>query len=102
MYLLARYRLPGAEPARDSVGIAFRAYSSSWVLAPYPAMDPGQLSLPGGAQFDLSWTRATDRWSLRLSVENLFDRQLYGPQSEPGSIPLEPRRSFCIATTFAF
>ena len=102
MYLLARYRLPGAEPARDSVGIAFRAYSSSWVVAPYAAMDPGQLSLPGGAQLDLSWTRATDRWSLRLSVENLFDRQLYGPQSEPGSIPLEPRRSFCIATTFAF
>jgi len=102
MYLLARYRLPETEPARDSVGIAFRAYSSSWVVAPYPAVDSGQLSLPGGAQLDLSWMRATDHWSLRLSVENLLDRQLYGLQSEPGSIPLEPRRSFCIATTFAF
>jgi iron complex outermembrane receptor protein len=102
MYLLARYRLPGTQPARDSVGFAFRAYSSSWVVPPYPAVDAGQLSLPGGAQLDLSWMRATDRWSLRLSVENLFDRQLYSPQSTPGYIPLEPRRSFSITTAFAF
>jgi iron complex outermembrane receptor protein len=95
--LLARYRLPGSEQARDSVGLAFRAYSSSWAVPPNPSVGPAQLRLPGGARFDLSWMRAAERWSLRFSIENLFDRQLYETQSAPDYIPLQPRRSFGVS-----
>jgi iron complex outermembrane recepter protein len=95
--LLTRYRLPGSEQARNSVGLAFRAYSSSWAIPPNPSMGPEQLRLPGGARFDLSWIRAAERWSLRFSIENLFDRQLYGTQPAPEYIPLQPRRSFGVS-----
>ena len=100
LHLLARYRLPATEPVRNSLGLAFRAYSSSWVVPPDPSADPSGLRLPGGAQFDLSWTREAERWSLRVSTENLFDRQLYGTQSTPGYIPLRPRRSVGLTATF--
>jgi iron complex outermembrane receptor protein len=100
MFLLGRYRLPGAGPMRNSLGLGFRAYSSSWVVPPDPAGDPSGLRLPGGAQFDVSWTRTAQRWSLRLSIDNLFNRQLYGTQSAPGHIPLQPGRSVGITATF--
>jgi len=98
--LLARYRLPATEPVRNSLGLAFRAYSSSWVVAPDQPGSPSGLRLPGGAQFDLSWTREAERLALRVSIENLFDRQLYGTQSAPGQIPLQPRRSLGLSVTF--
>jgi iron complex outermembrane receptor protein len=100
LYLLGRYRLPGAGSARNSVGLGFRAYSSSWVVPPYPSGEPSGLRLPGGAQFDVSWTRTAQRWSLRLSVDNLFNRQLYGTQSAPEHIPLQPGRSLGITASF--
>lgn len=100
LHLLARYQLPGAEPAHNSVGLAFRAYSSSWVVAPDPYGGPTGLRLPGGAQLDLSWTRANERWALRASIENLFDRQLYSTQSMQDYIPLLPRRSVGLSVTF--
>lgn len=101
MYLLTRYRLLGNAPTRHSVGLGFRAYSSSWVIPPNPSSTtPEQLRLPGGAQFDLSWTRATENWTLRTSIENLFNRQLYGTQSTPDYIPLQPRRSVSLTATF--
>ncbi len=101
MYLLTRYRLPGDAPSRDSVGLAFRAYSSSWAIPPNPSTTiPQQLRLPGGAQFDLSWTRAAENWALRASIENLFNRQLYATQSTPDYIPLQPRRSVGLSATF--
>jgi outer membrane receptor protein involved in Fe transport len=96
MSLLTRYRLPGDGPARHSAGLAFRAYSSSWAIPP----GQEQLRLPGGAQLDLSWMRAADSWSLGVSVENVFDRQLYGTQSAPGYIPLQPRRSLGVTASF--
>jgi len=98
--LLARYRLSKGEPFRDSVGLAFRAYSSSWAVPPSPSATPAQLRLPGGAQFDLSWTRAAEHWSLGISLENVFDRQLYETQSAPGYMPLQPRRSVGLTATF--
>jgi outer membrane receptor protein involved in Fe transport len=94
--LLTRYRLPGDGPARHSAGLAFRAYSSSWAIPP----GTEQLRLPGGAQLDLSWLRTADSWSLGVSVENVFDRQLYGTQSAPGYIPLQPRRSLGVTASF--
>jgi len=100
LYLLTRYRLANTEPFRHSVGLAFRAYSSSWAVPPNPSAGPAQLRLPGGAQLDLSWTRAAEHWSLGLSVENVFDRQLYNTQSAPGYIPLQPRRSLGVTATF--
>jgi iron complex outermembrane receptor protein len=96
MSLLTRYRLPGSGPARHSAGLGFRAYSSSWAVPP----GPDQVRLPGGAQLDLSWLRAADHWSLGVSVENVFDRQLYGTQSAPGYIPLQPRRSLGVTASF--
>ena len=100
MYLLSRYRFSSTEPSRYSVGLAFRAYSSSWAVPPNPSVGPAQLRLPGGAQLDLSWLRAADSWSLGISVENVFDRQLYGTQSAPGYIPLQPRRSLGVTASF--
>jgi len=100
LHLLARYRLPATEPVHHSVGLAFRAYSSSWVVPPDPSGGPSGLRLPGGAQFDLSWTREAERLALRVSIKNLFDRQLYGTQSTPGYIPLQPRRSVGLTATF--
>ena len=96
MSLLTRYRLPGSGPERHSAGLAFRAYSSSWAIPP----GQEQVRLPGGAQLDLSWLRAADSWSLGLSVENVFDRQLYGTQSIPGYMPLQPRRSLGVTASF--
>jgi outer membrane receptor protein involved in Fe transport len=100
LHFLARYRLPGTEPVHHSLGLRFRAYSSSWVVPPDPSGDPSGLRLPGGAQFDLSWTHEAQHLALRVSIENLFDRQLYGTQSTPGYIPLQPRRSVGLTATF--
>jgi outer membrane receptor protein involved in Fe transport len=100
VYLLSRYRFSSTEPSRYSVGLAFRAYSSSWAVPPNPSVGPAQLRLPGGAQLDLSWLRAADSWSLGVSVENVFDRQLYGTQSAPGYIPLQPRRNLGVTASF--
>lgn len=102
MHLLARYRLPGTQPARHSLGMGLRAYSSSWAAPPNP-FDPSgsQLRLPGGAQLDLSWTRATEQWTLGVVVENVFDRRLYGTQPSPGYIPLQPGRSLSLSAQFA-
>jgi len=82
------------------VSVGFRAYSSSWAIPPSPDIHPAQLRLPGGAQLDLSWVRATAHGNLRASVENVFDRQLYGTQSTPDYTPLQPRRSLGISATF--
>jgi iron complex outermembrane receptor protein len=93
MHVLARYRLSGTQAARHSLGFGFRAFSSSWAAPPNPFdPDAAQLRLPGGAQLDLSWTRATEQWSLGVAVENVFDRRLYGTQPSPGYIPLQPGR----------
>jgi iron complex outermembrane receptor protein len=101
LHLLARYRLPSAEPVRNSVGLGFRAYSSSWAATPGSVAEASGLRVPGGALFNVSVTRATQRWSLRASVENLFDRQLYATKSTLGGcVPLQPRRSLGISATF--
>jgi iron complex outermembrane receptor protein len=98
--VLTRYRLPGTELSRNSVGLAFRAYSSSWAVPPNPTSHPVQLQLPGGAQLDLSWMHTALRWTLRASIDNVFDRQLYGTQSTADYIPLQPRRSLGLSATF--
>jgi iron complex outermembrane receptor protein len=100
MYLLGRYRLPGDGSVRNSLGLGFRAYSSSWAVPPDPSADQSGLRLPGGAQFNVSWTRTAQHWSLRLSVDNLFNRQLYGNQSASDHIPLQPGRSLGVTATF--
>lgn len=101
MHVLARYRLPSTQPVRNSIGLAFRAYSASWAVPPNPTSSaPSQLRLPGGAQLDLSWTRSAEHWTLGVSIENVFDRQLYGTQSAPGYIPLQPGRSLGLTATF--
>lgn len=101
MHVLARYRLSGNETARHSLGLGLRAYSSSWAVPPNP-LDPSQaqLRLPGGAQLDLSWARATEQWTLGVSIENVFNRRLYGTQSAPGYIPLQPGRSVSLTASF--
>jgi outer membrane receptor protein involved in Fe transport len=100
MHLLSRYRLPDSWMAHTSVGLGFRARSSSFDVPPDPAQPGVQLVLPGGAQFDLSLERGFGPWALNAFVHNIFDRQLYETQAAPGRIPLEPRRSFGLTATY--
>lgn len=101
MNLLARYRLPETWMPRTSLGLGLRARSSSFSIPPNPAQPGLQLVLPGGAQIDLSMQRTFGPWTLNAFVQNLADRQLYETQAgSPGSIPLEPRRSFGVTATY--
>jgi iron complex outermembrane recepter protein len=100
MHLLARHRLPEHWLPRTNLGVAFRARSSSFAVPPNPAQPGYQLALPGGAQLDLSLERLFGRWAVNAFVHNVFDRQLYGTQSTPGFIPLEPRRSVGLTATY--
>jgi len=100
MHLLSRYRLPEGWLPRTKLGLAFRARSSSFAVPPSPAQPQAQLTLPGGAQLDLSLERLFGHWALNAFVHNVFDRQLYETQSTPGYIPLEPRRSVGLAATY--
>lgn len=100
MHLLSRYRLPESWMANTSLGLGFRARSSSFAISPNPAQPGVQLVLPGGAQLDLSLERVFGPWAVNAFVHNVFDRQLYETQSAPGFIPLEPRRSFGLTATY--
>ncbi len=100
MHLLSRYRLPGQWAAHTSLGLGFRARSSSFAVSPNPTQPGLQLVLPGGAQLDLSLERVFGPWAVNAFVQNVFDRQLYETQSSPGAIPLEPRRSFGLTATY--
>lgn len=102
MHVLARYRLSGSQDAaRHSFGLGLRAYSSSWAVAPNPLdSDAVQLRLPGGAQLDLSWMRAVQNWTFGVTIENVFDRRLYGTQSSPGYIPVQPGRGVSLSASF--
>lgn len=100
LHLLSRYRLPESWMADTSLGLGFRARSSSFAIAPDPAQPGVQLVLPGGAQLDLSLERTFGPWAVNAFVHNVFDRQLYETQAAPGFIPLEPRRSFGLTATY--
>ncbi|HET7867602.1 MAG TPA: TonB-dependent receptor [Burkholderiaceae bacterium] len=100
MTLLSRYRLPEGWLRRTSLGVGFRARSSSFAVTPIPAQPGVQLVLPGGAQLDLSLEHMFGPWSVNAFVQNVFDRQLYETQSSPGYIPLEPRRSLGVTATY--
>ena len=100
MHLLSRYRLPEAWMAHTSLGVGFRARSSSFAISPNPAQPGVQLVLPGGAQLDLSLERVFGPWAVNAFVQNVFDHQLYETQAAPGFIPLEPRRSFGLTATY--
>lgn len=100
MTLLSRYRLPERWLGRASLGVGFRARSSSFAVSPIPSQPGVQLVLPGGAQLDLSLERVFGHWSVNAFVQNVFDRQLYETQSSPGYIPLEPRRSLGVTAIY--
>jgi iron complex outermembrane recepter protein len=100
MHLLTRYRLPQSWMADTSLGLGFRARSSSFAISPDPGQPGVQLVLPGGAQLDLSLERVFGPWALNAFIHNVFDRQLYETQAAPGFIPLEPRRSFGLTATY--
>jgi hypothetical protein len=51
------------------------------------------------AQLDLSWIHTAQRWTLRASIDKVFDRQVYGTQSTADYIPLHPRRSLGLTAT---
>ncbi|KQV99280.1 TonB-dependent siderophore receptor [Rhizobacter sp. Root1221] len=97
--LLARYRLPETLVRASSVGLALRAFSSMWSISPGLGETPS-LRLPGGARTDLSWTRKTGPWTFGVSVQNLFDRKLYGTYSTQGYVPLQPGRSLGVVVVF--
>lgn len=86
---------------QTSLGLGFRARSSSFAVSPSPALPGAQLVLPGGAQLDLSLERLFGPWAVSAFVHNVFDRQLYETQSNPGNIPLEPRRSFGLMASYS-
>ncbi len=98
--LLARYHLPETVMPASSVGLALRAFSSMWSVPPGAGEGVPPLRLPGGARTDLSWTRKTGSWTFGLSVQNLFDRKLYGTYSSQGYIPLQPGRSLGVVVGF--
>ncbi|KQV95721.1 hypothetical protein ASC87_03985 [Rhizobacter sp. Root1221] len=97
--LLARYRLPETLVRASSVGLALRAFSSMWSVPPGLGETPS-LRLPGGARTDVSWTRKTGPWTFGVSVQNLFDRKLYGTYSTQGYVPLQPGRSLGVVVVF--
>jgi outer membrane receptor protein involved in Fe transport len=99
--LMARYHLPETVAPRSSVGLTFRAFSSIWAIAPdAEGLVAVPLRLPGGARTDLSWTRRTGSWTFGMSVQNLFDRKLYGTLSTQGYMPLQPGRSLGVFVAF--
>jgi outer membrane receptor protein involved in Fe transport len=100
LQMLARYRLVDDREASQAIGIAFQAYSARWAMAPDPFSDARGLRLPGGARFDLSWTRTSGPWSLGLAVQNVADRRLYGEQAAPDYVPLEPGRRVILSLRY--
>ncbi|KQV99325.1 TonB-dependent receptor domain-containing protein [Rhizobacter sp. Root1221] len=98
--VMARYHLPEALAPGSSVGLTFRAFSSIWAIAPDAEGLVVPLRLPGGARTDLSWTRRTGSWTFGATVQNLFDRKLYGTLSTEGYMPLQPGRSVGVFLAF--
>ena len=93
LYLLGTWQLPQAllGPSRFTLG--YRAQSSRWAVAPNPQVPQALLNLPGGARLDLTLDRMFGPLTLSVFVRNAFDRQVYGPLSDPRYLPLEPGRS---------
>ena len=93
MHLLADYRLPASLADGMSLGLALRAQSDSWIMAPDPdGASPG-LRVPGGARLDLSWTRRDRHWSFGVTVHNVFGRRLYSPTLDTNLVPVSSERS---------
>jgi iron complex outermembrane recepter protein len=98
LHLLAWCRLSGTAGAGSSLGVAWRATSSTRVGALNFA--PSPVVLPGGAQLDLSWLHSAGPWSIDASLRNVFDRTLYGTASDARYIPLQPARSVSLTATY--
>ena len=95
--LVARYRLPESIADASSLGLSVRAFSSMWLVSPHTEGLLSTMRLPGGARVDMSWTRQLGAFQLTASVQNLFDRTLYGVHSQIGFVPVGPGRSFGLA-----
>lgn len=100
MHLLADYRLPQSLVTGTSIGLALRAQSGSWVMAPAPdRMSPASW-VPGGAQLDLSSTRRDGHWWFGMTVHNVFDRRLYSPTLDTNFVPVNRGRSVSLTLRY--
>lgn len=100
MHLLADYRLPQNLAAGTSLGLAFRAQSDSWVMAPAPDGMSPVLRVPGGAQLDLSWMRRDRHWSFGMAVQNVFARRLYSPTLDTHLVPIDHSRRVSLTLSY--
>ncbi|HAV1568866.1 TPA: TonB-dependent siderophore receptor [Klebsiella michiganensis] len=58
--------------------------------------------VPGGARVDVGASYARDDWSLRLGVQNLFDRELYGYSVTTLYVPVKQGRTGTLTFTKSF
>jgi iron complex outermembrane receptor protein len=100
MHVLANYRLPQSVAAGVTLGLALRAQSGSWVIAPDPDADWPGMRVPGGAQLDLSWMRRDTHWSFGMTVHNVFNRKLYTPTTDNEFLPLNRGRSVGLTLSY--
>jgi len=99
MYLLSRLRLDDGFAQDSHLGLAFRAASSMGVGFPY--YRPAAISLPGGGQLDLSWDGSFGAWTIKTTLQNVFDQRLFGPAADTRYIPLQPGRSISLTATYS-
>jgi outer membrane receptor protein involved in Fe transport len=98
MQLLLRYRLPERVLSGSSVGLEWRAMSST--LVDLEAGGSNFLELPGGGRIDLSLQRLLGPWTFKLFVNNIADRQLYGAADDARYLPLLPGRSMGLSASY--
>jgi outer membrane receptor protein involved in Fe transport len=100
LHVLGTWQLPQVLQGSTRLTLGYRAQSSKWAVPPVPQFPGVQLNLPGGARLDLSLDRVVGPLTLGVFVRNVFDRQTYGPLSDPRYLPLEPGRSVGLTAVY--
>ncbi|MDF0534119.1 TonB-dependent receptor [Shewanella yunxiaonensis] len=95
--LWSNYQLPFSELSDFGVGFGVTAYSSSRMGYTATAAE-----VPGGARVDVGVYYDKKPWQVRLNVNNLFDRTLYGVTTTEVFVPIEPQRNMSLSVSYNF